>query len=740
MWLALGGFGAVAVLAFVVPRVRRPVGLAVSSMLLALSLGLVMGAASTAERPTPWTPPADFRETRGTVDETPRTAGSAAVVTIRPDDAQGFPAGARLQLTLPPLPDLNLGDRVLVVGDLIAVEPRAPWRAKLAAANIVAIAAFPEIVRLGEPAGAVPWATALHRTRETLTRALQACLPEPQAGLVSGLLVGANGSLTDDVRQALVASGVSHLVVVSGYNITLVAAALSTFARGHRLGALVPFAGIWLFTLIAGANPPALRAAVMGTVTLLTTTLGRGADPLGTLLIVAAGMLVLEPRLATDLGFQLSALATAGLITLQPRVAALLPWLPGSVREPVAGTIAAQLATLPILASTFHQISTVAPISNTLAAPAVPLTTIAAAVAAPLVAIVPSAAPLGTAILAVPSTYLLAVIETTAALPGASLALGDVPAIASAAYALALVAWAALPTPEGRDLWAWTNARPRLARSLAVIPLAMATGSLAAMSLGSPSSLLSLSIFEAGGGPALWMRTPAGQTLLIDGGTSPATMTSELGRRMRLSERTLSLTILTALDSSHLPGSIAAVERYPPALAVAPESGQPSVLGQRWTSAVDGRLIRVREPTTATIEPGLTIELLPTLPLSATDTSHPQPNLIVRLRFHEISVLYAPSANPSILRSLGSLVDGSGPDVLIVPRGGAPESLDARSLNSLAPRLAIIPVATGNRARPPAPEILGLLAQIPTIRTDLSGTIVIESDGRRLWIRSERQS
>src|SRR5262249_26184775 len=138
--------------------------------------------------------------------------------------------------------------------------------------------------------------------------------------------------------------------VCSSVPALLVAAALAFVVRSNRIGrVVVPLVGVWIFTLIAGANAPAVRAALMATIALLAIATGRGVDALGALALAATGMLLVDPLLVSDLGFQLSILATLGLIALQPRIAPLLGWLPRPLREPASSTFAAQLATIPLL-------------------------------------------------------------------------------------------------------------------------------------------------------------------------------------------------------------------------------------------------------------------------------------------------------------------------------------------------------------------------------------------------------
>jgi len=158
---------------------------------------------------------------------------------------------------------------------------------------------------------------ALHELRSSIEATIQRTLPEPHATLLVGLLVGAAAGMPESLRLALVASGTSHLVVVSGYNISLVAAALASLVKaGRALRIVVPLLGVWGFTLLAGANAPAVRAAIMATVALVMLGSGRGVDALGALALAAAAMLLLDPRLAFDLGFQLALLASIVLIHL----------------------------------------------------------------------------------------------------------------------------------------------------------------------------------------------------------------------------------------------------------------------------------------------------------------------------------------------------------------------------------------------------------------------------------------
>lgn len=709
---------------------------------LALGLGLLRGASALSTSLQPWVEaPAERIELVGRVDSPLQTRGTASFVDLAVESVESrspiAPPAGNVRLTVPALSAVELGDRLRVVGRFEAVDSATPTGRGLLTHGIVAVSAYPDFQSMG-PASSGPW-IGLNRIRDALADAIDLALPEPQAALLIGLLVGGTASMSDELRQALIASGTMPLVVVSGYNITLVAAALASFLRGSAVArAVIPIVGVWLFALVAGATASAIRAALMATIALGAVRLGRGADPLGSLVLTVAAMLALTPTSALDLGFQLSALGTLGLITLQPRIAALLPRLPQPAREPLAGTLAAQLATLPVLASAFHQLSTVAPLANTLAAPMVPAATIAAAIAAPVVALLPAAAPLATAVLAVPTTYLLAVISFTASLPQALVPVGSLPNVIVALYALALMAWAALPTPEGRDLLANLRARPLVLAGA----LAGAAGLSASLFLGSqpPSpALLSLSVFDGGGAAGFLLQAPAGARLLIDGGRSPSAVTTALGRGMPLTSHELAMAILTRADPDRLPGMLAALDRYPAGLTFVPPEPIPTPFAERWRAAVAQRSIVATQPMAVDLEPGLQIQLFPTTPVPATSgPGNPARTIAVRLQYRDVALLVAPSLTPESARALVRQGYALEAPVWFVPRNATLASFDRTTLAAIRPRLAIIPLDTGLRAAEPNGELLALLGGIPTYRTDLNGAIEITTDGHRIWARTER--
>ena len=224
-------------------------------------------------------------------------------------------------------------------------------------------------------AGPDPWWRVSSRLRAALRRSVSELPPDRRAlvpALVDGDDAGLDPALQDDFRT----TGLTHLLAVSGTNLTLVVGFALVVARWLRVRGrwlyVVGAAGIAGFVLVARAEPSVLRAAVMGTVALVgmgANGRDRGTRALGVATVV---LLLLDPGLATAIGFGLSVLATAGILLLAPGWRdALSRWLPRWLAEAVAVPAAAQLACTPLIAAISGQVSLVAVLANLLAAPAV---------------------------------------------------------------------------------------------------------------------------------------------------------------------------------------------------------------------------------------------------------------------------------------------------------------------------------------------------------------------------------
>jgi competence protein ComEC len=214
--------------------------------------------------------------------------------------------------------------------------------------------------------------------REWFERQITLILPEPHASLLAGLLTGSRTGLSKDVSNDFRTSGLSHIVAISGFNITIILSLLSGLLfflpRQKRLIPLV--LGISTFALFVGAGAPVIRATIMGILGLIALEAERKTTPRLLILWTAVLMTLWNPlSLQYDVSFQLSFLATVGLSEIGPWLKKILKHVPSTlgIRESLTATLAAQIATIPLSVLIFRQFSLIAPLTNLLTAPLIPL-------------------------------------------------------------------------------------------------------------------------------------------------------------------------------------------------------------------------------------------------------------------------------------------------------------------------------------------------------------------------------
>lgn len=217
----------------------------------------------------------------------------------------------------------------------------------------------------------------LFAIKQTWLDALSRTLREPDASLVGGVVVGAKQSLGEEWLTLFRTTGVVHIVVLSGFNLTLVALFIvwltRRLPRTVRLGAGI--LGIIAFALVTGAGATVIRASIMACCALVAQFLARPYAITRALVVAACAMVLINPFvLVFDPGFQLSFLATLGLIYITPLIEGKLLIVPTvlGLRAIIAATLGTQSAVLPLLAYQVGQASLVAPIVNLLVLPVIP--------------------------------------------------------------------------------------------------------------------------------------------------------------------------------------------------------------------------------------------------------------------------------------------------------------------------------------------------------------------------------
>jgi len=204
-------------------------------------------------------------------------------------------------------------------------------------------------------------------------------IPQPEAALANGMLFGGTGSMSQSVQESFSRTGMTHIVAVSGYNVTIIAEYLVLFGiflglwRNQALW--VAIFGIFLFVAMIGFPSSAVRAGMMGAVLIWAIKNGRLSDSFNAIIFTGAVMLLFNPMLLRwDVGFQLSFLATLGIVSLSPLAEriSLRKHNPMGISEIIFLSICAQIFVLPVIIYNFHTISLVSLLANLLVLPIIP--------------------------------------------------------------------------------------------------------------------------------------------------------------------------------------------------------------------------------------------------------------------------------------------------------------------------------------------------------------------------------
>ena len=787
-WLAVGASAAALALPSGGPVVALLAG---SSLLLAASglrfagrpglwrrlapvaIGIVaigLRGATDADAPPPGPAPGGDGPWVATVQSVgaPRAGARPAILAL-----EGHPP-VIVAATLPWYPPVVPGDRVGLSGRIRPPheDDYGAYLARIGAVGTLRADGLNVLPVTGSLAGQ------LEGLRRAAADGLDRAIPEPEAGLAAGVLIGLRDRVDRDLAAAFTTAGASHVVAISGWNIAIVASTLAAIGGGlqRRRRAILTAVAIVAYIAFVGPSASVVRAGVMAGVVLLARELGRPGTAAAALGWAVTGLLLLDPAWIDDAGFRLSVLAAAGIIAWGSSMTERLSGAaPGRLRrwlaEILGVSLAAQAATTPIVLLEFGRLSLVAPAVNLIVVPLVPPAMAAGTLALGAGVLTDIGLPSILAVLVgLPAWALyaamVAAVRIGAGLPMASVELGSpwdaISAAASLVAILAVARWG------GRLLAARAVARAAVVRRPASVGVAGSGrrpgrgGSspgvrAAAIALGGsivglalvvayrPDGVARVVVLDVGQGDGILVEGGRGGRMVVDGGPDPGRLLIALDERLPPWDRRIDVLVLSHPHEDHVAGLALLLQRYRVGRVYEPGMRGPGPGYDAWAKVLaDGGPPRGRLAT----GDQLTLDSISLRVLWPDASRVPEQPSDSGTGINNVSIVLLGEVAGHRFLLAGDVEEGVDPellerglppvDLLKVAHHGSGTASTREFLEAVRPDVAVVSAGAGNPYGHPNPGTLARLGELAgqTLRTDTDGTVEVAFGGDGLRVRT----
>ena len=581
------------------------------------------------------------------------------------------------------------------------------------------------------------WALMI-RFHDSMLKRIYQLFPNPEASLFGGILLGADKNIPSEVQQAFKDTGTAHIIAISGFNIAIIAAIfvmLLSRLFGKKWGSLLSILGIIAYTLLVGASASVVRAAIMGSMSVIGGLFGRRNLAATGLATAAVFMALVNPFVLWDVGFQLSFAATLGLVIYaQPMQDFISAWLsryfpPANVDKFIGPfsdyfllTFAAQLTTLPVSMYYFGRFSLVSLIANPIILPAQPAVMVLGGLAVILSKLY---MPLGQVVAWVAwpfAAYTIRMVEFFGKIPGGVLILGEFSLLAVLIFYGLLFGFT----------FAWPRMKGVATPVVVVSVLAVLTFLTWRSVLNMPDGRLHVLFLDVGSADGILITTPSGKFVLINGGESPSALADQLGRRIPPFDRGIDYLVVASTQENQVAALPRVLEQYRPKSVLWTGNEQASfssTLLKEWLTGARIPNELAEADTAFDLGDGVTLRFLAVSARGA----------VISLEMGNFKTILPIGVNFDVFSQLNN-GQGLGPvSGLLISESGYAPSNPPEWLANLKPQVAILSVAAGDPDGLPAVDVIKAFDNYNLIRTDRRGWIDLASNGQQLWITSEHK-
>ena len=693
----------------------------------------------------------------------------------------------RVQLQIPEPLQLERGDEISVRATITSVGGRdEDYLVWLANQRVAASASVrPGSVRVVAEDRLPWWESTAVEIRELLNRSLRNALPPPLSGIAQGMITGRRDAIDPDLRADLNDTSLSHLIVISGSNLTLLTAIVMTsfaWLLGRRPAALLAILAALSYGALIGPDPPVQRAMWMAIVFAAAHLLGRGSSALYAVAASAGIMVGLEPHILLDLSFQLTLAGTLGIVLLMPALSH--DFLSGeqgavaSLRDAALMTFVASLVTMPLIILYFDRAALIGLPANLLVAPLFSWMLLGSAATAVIGLISePVALALGWPLAWLPLRWLVIVVEQAAVVPGAGEPVGGFNQWHLLLIYAAVLAAAWRPHRERVARWYRRPGRggvgvltrralpfrlefvPQLRSQLTPIALSAAASVLAAAlwlsTLSDSDNRLRVHFIDVGQGDATLLVTPEGRSVLIDTGERADAILAALRRHLPDGTRDIDLVVITHPQSDHGEALWPILDHYDVGQLLVNRYVESTRFGRRLVGLATQRDIPIIEaqPGQRMVVPGrveLSLDVLwpPVHGLPESYLADPNStSTVLRVVYGEAVFLLTGDINAQQELDLvrNPCVRAGHPcdlkaDILKVSHQGSRFSSTSLFLETVSPTIAVVSAGSRNPHGHPHEEVVANLNRIgaTALITAVRGDISLSTDGQSFSLTTER--